>query len=225
MDPRARVIHHTTRRSVAAENSVLRSTYMLLGMSLLWSAAMAIVSLIVNKPPTPLIDLIGMWGLLFLVQANAHTSLGVLFTFLFTGFIGFTLGPLLGLVLYSVPQGSALLALTLATTGIVFVAMSLYALTSEHSFSFLGGTLFAGIIAAIVLSLCGMFLGIPMYFLISSALMVLISSGLILFHTSEIVHGGEQNYVLATISLYVALYNLFVSMLHLMIHFSGNQRD
>lgn len=225
MNQRIRTSYRPMTRSVVAEHSVLRNTYLLLGMTLLWSALTAAFSIYTAKQVNPLIDIIGIYGLLFLVQANAHTSFGIVCTFLFTGFMGYTLGPLLSLVLYGVANGSQLLMVSLATTGIVFVSLSAYVATSKHSFGFMGGTLFVLLISSVVLSLCALLFSIPLLFILTSALMVLVSSGLIMYHTSEIVHGGETNYILATISLYVALYNLFVNMLQLMLYFNGSRRD
>lgn len=213
----------TARRSVIEESSVLRNTYLLLGMSLLCTACSAFLYLLYPTPINPIFSIVGMYGLLFLVHANAHTSFGLLATFAFTGFMGYHLGPLLHLALHGFANGPLLVATTTLCTGTIFVSLSAYVAITRENLSYLGGTLFTALIGGILLTLIGMFLQIPLLILMIDALFILVFSGLIMYHTSEIIHGGETNYILATISLYLALYNLFVNLLRIMMIFGGQQ--
>lgn len=206
-------------------NRVLTNTYALLGMTILFSALTATLAMITEVPPiNPFITLIGFYGLLFLIHKNASSSLGILFTFAFTGFIGITTAPLLNAVL-ATTQGSAVIVTALAATGTIFVGLSAYTISTKQDFSYLAGFLMIGILGGFVVSLLGFFMQMPLMMLGSAGIFVLISSGLILFHTSNIIHGGERNYILATVSLYVALYNLFINLLFILQAFSGNNRD
>ncbi len=212
-------------RSVVAENSVLRNTYFLLGLSLMFSALAAGLSMLFPTPPNLLLNIAGMYGLLFLVHMTATSSFGIIATFMFTSFMGYTLGPLLHFVVYGFANGPEIVLTTALCTGTIFVALSAYVAATRQSLSFLGGTLFSMLFCGIVLSLMGMLFQIPLLILAVNALFILVFSGLIMYHTSEIIHGGETNYILATISLYLALYNLFVSLLQIMMLFSKSNRD
>lgn len=212
--------------SVLSTNKVLRNTYMLLGLTLIFSGLCAAFSVATNAPyPGMIIAIVGMYGLLFLTQALRNSAWGLLATFAFTGFMGYILGPLLNFYLHSYSNGGELIATALGTTGIVFFALSAYALTTRKDFSYLGGFIFIAVITAVILMLASLFLHMPMINLIISALFVLISSAVILFQTSLIINGGERNYIMATISLYVAIYNLFVSLLQLLGAFSGRDNN
>lgn len=211
--------------SAISINKVLTNTYALLGMTILFSAFTAYLAMLTNIAPiNPFITLIGFYGLLYLIHRNASTSLGILFTFVFTGFIGIMTAPLLNAVL-ATSQGAAVLVTALGATGTIFVGLSAYTITTKQDFSYLAGFLMVGILGGFVISLMGYFMQIPLLMLGSSGLFVLISSGLILFHTSQIINGGERNYILATVSLYVALYNLFINLLFILQALSGNNRD
>lgn len=219
---------HSARaqRSVVEENTVLRNTYLLLGMSLLCTASTAFLYLLYPTPPNLLFSVLGMYGLLFLVHANAHNGFGLLATFAFTGFMGYHLGPLLHMALYGFSNGPLLVATTAMCTGTIFVGLSAYVAVTKQNLSYLGGTLFSMLLGGIMLSLAGLFFQIPLLILMIDALFILVFSGLIMYHTSEIINGGETNYILATISLYLALYNLFVSLLRIMMMFGGqHNRD
>jgi modulator of FtsH protease len=200
-----------------ATNRVLRNTYLLLSATLLFSAAMAGVSLALGAPRLGLIvTLVGYFALLFGVYKLRNSAWGVALVFALTGFLGFTLGPILNVYLTAIPNGSAVVMNAFGITGLTFVGLSAYAVKSKKDFSFLGGFLFVGVLAAFLLGLVAIFFEMTGLSLAVSAMFVLLSSGLILWQTSEIVNGGETNYVLATVSLYVSLFNLFTSLLQLL---------
>ena len=196
-------------------HKVLRNTYALLSMTLLFSAAVAGAAVALRLPgPGLVITLVGYFGLLFLVHKVQNRAAAIPAVFALTGFMGYTLGPLLTAHL-ALPGGGQTIALALAATGATFLALSAYALKSQRDFSFMGGFLFAGMVIAILCGIAAMFLQIPALGLAVSAMVALLSAGLILFETSRIVHGGETNYVMATVGLFVSLFNLFTSLLSL----------
>ena len=202
--------------AVISTNKVLRNTYALLSMTLLFSALTAGVSLALQLPhPGLIITLVAYFGLFFLTAKFRNSAVGLLCVFALTGFMGYTLGPILGMYL-SLPNGGQIVMTALAGTGAIFLALSGYALVSQKDFSFLGGFLMVGILVAFLGSLGAYFFEIPALSLAISAMFVLLMSGLILYETSNIIHGGETNYIMATVSLYVAIYNLFISLLSLL---------
>lgn len=213
--PEAAVI--TAPVSTLATHKVLRNTYLLLAATLGFSALTAGVSLASNLPhPGLILTLVGYFGLLFAVHKTANSATGLLFVFALTGFMGYTLGPILGSYLQFVPNGHQVVMNAFAITAISFVGLSAYAVKSGRRFSFLGGFLMVGIITAFVLGLVAVFFEMPGLSLAVSAMFVLLMGGLILWQTGEIVNGGETNYILATVTLYVSIYNLFTSLLHLL---------
>lgn len=206
--------------SLLSAHKVLRNTYFLLGLTLAFSAAVATTSMLMGWPrPGMILTLVGFYGLFFLTQRYANSAKGLVATFALTGFMGYTLGPLLGMFLKA-GAGDVILT-ALGGTALVFFSCSAYVLTTRKDMSFMGGMLTAGAIALLVLMVAGIFLQMPAMHLAISALFVLFSSGMILFETSNIIHGGETNYIRATVSLYVSLYNLFVSLLSIL----GIMRD
>lgn len=206
--------------SVLATNKVIRNTYILLSMTLLFSAATAGISMKLNLPhPGFIVTLVGYFGLLFLTTKFRESALGLVFVFALTGFMGFTLGPIINMYL-GLPNGSELVMNALGATAVTFVGLSAYAVTSRKDFSFLGGFLMAGIIVAFLAGIGAYFLEMQGLSLIVSAMFVILMAGMILWQTSNIIHGGETNYIMATVTLYVAIYNLFTSLLHLMGIFS-----
>ena len=208
---------------ILATNKVLRNTYALLSMTLLFSAATAGVAMVTNMPPfNPIITLVGYFGLLFATAKTSNRGLGLLFVFLLTGFMGLTLGPILNLYL-ATANGSQLVMTALGGTGVIFLALSGYALTSRKDFSFMGGFLMVGILVAFLAGIGAMIFSMPMLSLAVSGMFVLLMSGLILYETSNIIHGGETNYIMATVTLYVSIYNLFLSLLHLLTAFAGDE--
>ena len=208
--------------SVIATNKVLRNTYMLLGMTLAFSAATAGISMAMGLPQGAalLLMLVG-FGLLFVVNKMADSSKGLWAIFAFTGVMGASLGPMLNYYL-SMPGGPALVMQALGGTALVFFGLSAYALTTRKDFSFMGGFLLVGLLVAVVASIANIFMGIPAVSLAISAAVVMIMSGLILFDTSRIINGGETNYIRATVSLYLSIYNLFIHLLSLLTAFSGD---
>ena len=210
--------------SVLETNKVLRNTYLLLAMTLLFSALTAGIAKATRMPhPGLLVTLGGYFLLLFLTNKFRNSSLGLLFVFALTGFMGLTLGPILNHYVTALPNGTQVVAMALAGTGVIFVAMSAYAVTSRKDVSFLGGFLMAGILVAFLAGLAAVLFGLGGLSLAVSAIFVLLMSGLILWETSAIIHGGETNYVSATVTLYVSIYNLFSSLLHLLGVFGGDE--
>ncbi len=208
--------------SVLSTNKVLKNTYLLLGLTLAFSALCAGVSMAVGFPPLPwFVTLAVFVGLMMLVNATANSAWGLVSVFLFTGFVGAMLGPMLTFYL-SMPGGYELILQALAGTAIVFFGLSAYALTTRKDFSFMGGFLMVGFLVAFAAILANLFLQIPALSLAISAAMVLIMSGFILYDTSRIVTGGETNYIRATVALYVNIYLLFMHMLNLLTAFGGD---
>ena len=202
--------------SILASNKMIRNTYMLLSMTLLFSALTAGLSLAMRLPhPGMVITLIGYFGLLFLTTKLRNSGWGLVSVFALTGFMGYTLGPIIGYYL-RLPNGGQTVMMAMAGTAIIFLSLSGYALTTRTNFSFLGGFLMVGVLLAFFAGLAAIFFEIPALSLTVSAAFVLLMSGLILYETSNIIHGGETNYVMATVSLYVTIFNLFTSLLHLL---------
>lgn len=207
---------------VISTNKVLRNTYMLLAITLVFSAVCAGVAMALNLGRgAGLVMMLAAFAMLFVVQKTADSAKGLPAIFGFTGLMGASLGPLLQAYL-SLPNGPGLVMQALAGTALIFFGLSGYALTTRKDFSFMGGFLFVGLLVAVVASLANIFLAIPAVSLAISAAIVLIMSGLILFDTSRIVNGGETNYIRATVALYLSVYNLFVSLLQLLGVFGGD---
>lgn len=207
---------------ILATNKVLRNTYLLLSMTLIFSAMTAGAAMLFNLPHfSPIITLIGYFGLLFLTTKFSNSGLGLVFVFALTGFMGLTLGPVLTMYVKAFSNGHELIMTALGGTGVIFLGLSGYALTTRKDFSFMGGFLMVGVLVAFLAGLASIFFTMPALSLAVSAMFILLMSGMILFQTSEIIHGGETNYILATISLYVSIYNLFLSLLQLLGVFSG----
>ena len=208
-----------SRPSLGVDNpqaaKVLRNTYALLSLTILFAAGIAALA-VANSWPAPglIITLVGYFGLLFAVHKLQNSGWALPAVFALTGFMGYTLGPLLSRTL-ELPGGAGTIVAALAATGATFVALSAYVLTTRRDFSFMGGFLFAGMVIAIVLALVAYFFTMPALALAVSAMVALLSVGLILFETSRIVNGGETNYVLATVGLFVSAFNLFTSLLSL----------
>ena len=202
-------------------NRVLRNTYMLLSMTLFFSAIVTAVSVALKLPhPGIVITLVGFFGLLYATSKLQDSAWGLLAVFALTGFMGYTLGPVVSKYL-AMPNGSQIVMMAMGGTATIFVGLSAYALTTRKDFSFMGGFLLAGIIVAFLAGLGAIFFQMPALSLTVSAAFVLLMGGLILFETSRIVHGGETNYISATVGLYVSIYNLFSSLLAL-IGFGSN---
>ena len=216
-------IESQNRASTFAANKVIRNTYSLLSMTLMFSAVTAGASMALNLPhPGLLLTLGGYFGLLFLTSKYRDTGLGLAFVFALTGFMGYTLGPILNSYM-ALSNGSQIVMTAMGGTGAIFLGLSGYALTSRKDFSFMGGFLLTGILVAFLAGLGAMFFEMPGLSLAVSAMFVLLMSGLILYETSNIIHGGETNYIMATVTLYVSIFNLFTSLLHLLGFMGGDE--
>ena len=215
-------VTRTRSEGVIATNAVVRNTYILLSMTLLFSTAMAYLAMITNARPTSFgVFLIATFGLQYLTFKLKNSVWGIVTTFGFTGFMGYALGPMLSYYMHSLSNGAEIIITALGLTGAIFFALSGYAMVTRKDFSYLSGFLFAGMMIAFVASLLGIFLNIPALHLAISSVMVLIFSGYILHETSAMINGGQRNYILATISLYLSIYNLFISLLQILGALSG----
>jgi len=199
-----------------AVNKVLKNTYMLLGMTLLFSGVTAGLSIVIGiSQMMALVCTLAAFGMLFVVHKTADSSKGLAAIFVFTGLMGFSLGPMLSYYL-AMANGPQLIMQALGGTGIIFFGLSGYALVSKKDFSFLGGFLMVGLLVVLVAAIANIFFQVPAVSLAVSSAIIFIMSGLILFDTSRIIHGGETNYIRATVSLYLNIYNIFVHLLSLL---------
>jgi modulator of FtsH protease len=204
-------------------NKLIRNTYILLSMTLLFSALTAGLSMVFNLPhPGMIITLVGYFGLLFLTNKFRDSALGIAFVFALTGFMGLTLGPIVGYYLTAFSNGSQLVMTAMGGTGAIFLGLSGYALVSRKDFSFMGGFIMAGVLVAFLAGIGAAIFSIPALALGVSAMFILLMAALILWQTSAMVHGGETNYIMATVTLYVAIFNLFTSLLHILGAFGGD---
>ncbi|MFA7271001.1 MAG: Bax inhibitor-1/YccA family protein [Sterolibacterium sp.] len=202
--------------SALVTNKVIRNTYMLLSMTLLFAAVTAAVSVALKLPhPGLIITLVGYFGLLFATTKLRNSGWGLVSVFALTGFMGYTLGPIVSHYL-GLHNGGQTVMMAMAGTAAIFLGLSGYALATRKDFSFMGGFLMVGILLAFLAGLAAIFFEIPALSLTVSAAFVLLMSGLILYETSNIIHGGETNYVMATVTLFVSIFNLFTSLLHLL---------
>ncbi|WP_439256612.1 Bax inhibitor-1 family protein [Lonepinella sp. BR2271] len=207
--------------SLLQTHKVLRNTYFLLSLTLAFSAIVAYISMSLNLPrPGIIVMLVGFYGLLFLTNALANSAAGIFAVFAFTGFLGYTIGPILNA--YVGAGLSDAIVLALGGTAATFFACSAYVLTTKKDMSFLSGMMFALFIVLLIGMVANIFLNMPALHVAMSALFVLFSAGGILFETSNIIHGGETNYIRATVSLFVSIYNLFISLLNLLGIFRGD---
>jgi modulator of FtsH protease len=205
-----------------ATNKVIRNTYMLLSMTLAFSAVMAFVAMATGARPISWIVMIAVFiGGPFVIHALRNSIWSLPLTFVFTGFMGYVLGPIVTLYLAQ-PNGSEIVMGALSTTAVMFVGLSAYALTTRKDFSFLGGFVFVGFLVVLAAIVANLFLGLPALSLAISAAAVLVVSAAILFDTSRMVHDGETNYVMMTVSLYANIYVLFLHLLNLFHAFTGD---
>ncbi len=206
-----------TTQNTDVVNKVIRNTYTLLSITLVFSAIMAAVSTYVQMPPmTYLLSIGGAFLLIWLVlprTANSASGLGVVFAI--TGLLGFSLGPILTQYL-SLPNGPQIVATAFGGTGVIFLGLSGYALTTRKNFNFMGGFLVAGLLMVLVAALANIFLNMPALSLAISSVVIMLMSGFILYDTSRMIHGGETNYLLMTVSLYLNIFNIFVHLLHIL---------
>lgn len=200
----------------SSSRRVLRNTYFLLSLCLAFSAITAAATIALQLPyPGFLITIVGYFGLLFLVTKNRNSGLGILFVLALTGFMGYTLDPIVGYYL-RLPNGAQTVTMAMGGTALIFLTMSGIALFSKRDFSFLSGLLTTGILVAFFAGLIALFFDIPALSLAVSSVFVLLMSGLILHETNNIVRHGETNYIMATVTLFVAIFNLFTSLLQLL---------
>jgi modulator of FtsH protease len=192
---------------------VLRSTYMLLGVALAFSALMAGISMAINAPYFGLWTLLPYFICLWMVEKNKNNASGIAWVFALTGWMGFTLGPIISMYLAAVGSGSIMMAL--GSTALVFFAASAYVLTTRKNLSFMTGFLMTGILVAFVAAIANYFLQIPALAITVSSVFAFLSAAIIMWQTSQIIHGGERNYISATVTLFVMIYNLFASLLHI----------
>lgn len=216
-------VYSPAQESIIATNRVIKNTYILLSATVLFSAFTAIVSMRMNINLSIVEVLIGYFGLLFLTQKTANSSFGILSTFGFTGFLGLTLGPILNAYIQNFSNGSELIAASLGSTGVIFFALSGYALSTKKDFNYLAGFLFVGLSVVVLASIASIFFAVPGLYLAISAVSVMLMSGYILFETSAMINGGQNNYILATISIYLSLFNMFVNLLRIFGALSGRR--
>lgn len=219
------ILQHTStaQAAILSTNKVIRNTYILLSMTLLFSAIIAGIAMAMNLPhPGIIVTLVGYFALLFATAKFRDSHLGLLFVFTLTGFMGYTLGPILNGYL-SLANGGQIVMTAMAATGAIFLGLSAYAMLSRKDFSFMGGFLLVGIVVAFLAGLGAIFFEVPALSLAVSSIFVILMAGLILFETSNIIHGGETNYIMATVGLFVAIFNLFTSLLHLLGFANGQE--
>jgi modulator of FtsH protease len=203
--------------SALEANKVLKNTYLLLSATLAFSAVMAVVSMAINVPPMAyIISLIASMVLgIFVLPKAANSSAGIGVIFLITGLLGFGLGSILSIYM-AMSNGPQVVATALGGTGIIFLGLSGYALTSKKDFSFLGGFLFAGMMVVLLAIIASLFIQMPALSLTISAAVIMLMSGFILFDTSRIINGGETNYIMATYGIFLSIFNIFISLLNIL---------
>ena len=206
-----------TRPNADVANKVLKNTYILLSATLAFSAVMAMVSMSLAVPPIAyMISVIASMLLgMFVLPRTANSSTGIGVIFLVTGLLGFGLGSILSMYL-ALPKGPQIIATAMGGTGIIFLGLSAYAMTTKRDFSFMGGFLFAGMMVLVIAMLANIFLEMPALAMAVSGGIILVMSGFILFDTSRIINGGETNYIMATYGLYLSIFNIFISLLNLL---------
>ena len=217
----SRIIVNSQEESLLSTHKVLRNTYFLLGLTMAFSAVVAYISMSLNLPyPNLIVLLVGFYGLLFVTNRLANSAWGILAAFAFTGFMGYTIGPILNM--YVARGMEDLIMLAFAGTAIVFFVCSAYVLTTKKDMSFLSTAIFSLFIVLLLGIVASFFFQIPALAVGISALFVVFSTMTILYETSNIIHGGETNYIRATVSIYVSIYNLFISLLRLLSIFSSD---
>ena len=217
----SRIVVNSQEESLLSTHKVLRNTYFLLGLTMAFSAVVAYISMSLNLPyPNLIVLLVGFYGLLFVTNRLANSAWGILAAFAFTGFMGYTIGPILNM--YVARGMEDLNMLAFAGTAIVFFACSAYVLTTKKDMSFLSTAIFSLFIVLLLGIVASFFFQIPALAVGISALFVVFSTMTILYETSNIIHGGETNYIRATVSIYVSIYNLFISLLRLLSIFSSD---
>ena len=215
----------TSDQSMLAAHRVLRNTYLLLGLTTVFSAFTAWFAMRTNAHPNLIVLIVGMIGLQLLTHFLRNSVWGLVSIFAFTGFMGYTLGPVLNHYLHQYTNGLSLVITAFSMTGLIFFALSAYAITTKKYFGYMGGTIMALMIVGIVGGIASAFFNMPLLSIGITGLFAVVAAGAILYHTSEIIHGGETNYISATISLYIWIFNLFINLLRILSYFAGNSRD
>lgn len=219
-----KILTYTDKKQILVRNNVLKNTYILLGFSLLFSAASAWFAMVNGAQSLGIFEfIIGAYGLMFLTNYLRNSSWGLVAVFAFTGFMGYSLAPVINGVIDNFNNGSEIITLSLSLTGLIFLTLSAHVLSSKKDYSYLQGFILTGTIVIICAILASIFIKTPALHLAISACVILISCGWILFTTSRIINGGETNYIIATVCLYVDIYNLFISILRLFTFFAGNR--
>lgn len=207
------------RESLLSTHSVLRNTYLLLSLTLLFSAACAGLAMVNNasQGSSLVLSLVGFGLLLTLLFTNLrYSAWGLVLVFAFTGCEGYSIGPMLNAYLHGFKNGGQLIMTALGGTGITFFSLSAYILTTKKDLSGWGKTLFIGLLVGVIISFANIFFHVPAVTLASSALVTFVMAGYIMFDTSRIIHNGEDNYIMATITLYLDILVLFQNLLTLL---------
>lgn len=201
--------------SELATNKVLRNTYALLSLTLIFAGFMAFMGIMmqIGHGMALVADIVAIVMLWFVLPRTANSATGIPVIFAITGLLGFGLGPIVN---HYLAMNGNIVMTALGGTGVIFLGLSSYALTTKKDFSFMGGFLMVGMMVVILAAIANIFLQMPIMSLVLNAAIVLIMSGLILWQTSSIIHGGETNYIMATASLFLSILNLFQALLHLL---------
>lgn len=216
------IIFTSERQSLLQTHAVLRNTYLLLSLTLLFSAAMSWVAVVTHATPSILVFILSI-GLLFGTAALRNSAWALLLVFAFTGCMGYSLGPMLSFFIHGYKNGSTLILTALGGTGITFFLTSAYALVTKKDLSHWGKLLMVGIVVCLIGSLANIFFKMPAMQLAISTMLTFISALLIMYDTSRIIHQGEQNYIMATVSLFIDILMLFQNLLMLLGAFGGNR--
>jgi len=218
------IINQSTDRVIIETNSVLKNTYLLLSLTLLFSAVTAAVAIASSVPAmNPILTLVVYFGLLFGVQATRNSPMGLVLTFALTGFLGLTIAPILNFYLTTFSNGAELIMMSLGATGAIFLGLSVIAMNPTRDFTKLGSFLAVGSIVCLVAIVVNLFLQMPAIHLALSLMIAFISGGMILWQTNQIINGGESNYITATVTLYISILNLFLTILQFLAMFAGRR--
>ena len=218
------IINQRTERVIIETNRVLKNTYLLLSLTLLFSAITAGFAIATSIPAiNPILTLVVYFGLLFGVQATKDSSTGLVLTFVLTGFLGLTIAPILNFYLTTFNNGAELIMMSLGATGAIFLGLSVIAMNPNRDFTKLGSFLAVGSIVCLVAIIVNLFLQMPAIHLALSLMIAFISGGMILWQTNQIIHGGEKNYITATVTLYISILNLFLTILQFLAMFAGRR--
>ena len=218
------IINQRTERVIIETNRVLKNTYLLLSLTLLFSAITAGFAIATSIPAiNPILTLVVYFGLLFGIQATKDSSMGLVLTFVLTGFLGLTIAPILNFYLTTFNNGAELIMMSLGATGAIFLGLSVIAMNPNRDFTKLGSFLAVGSIVCLVAIIVNLFLQMPAIHLALSLMIAFISGGMILWQTNQIIQGGEKNYITATVTLYISILNLFLTILQFLTMFAGRR--